>query len=154
MDKNKEIEQIYLCKELKELKQRLPLSLRDDLIQFCFLEILEKDDEFLQGLYDKGKLKNYILSFVYLTYKYQNGKFNKQSLKEDLLDELPDIIENEAMDIDLHYLYWYDKAILELYAEFGTFQKVADMTNIPMYCVRNTILKTREKIKKYEKRNN
>ncbi len=63
------------------------------------------------------------------------------------LNEIPQE-ETKEIKFDLTKLYWYKAEILKLYAELGTYQKVADLTKIPMSSIYKTIQETRQELKK------
>ena len=150
MKKNDIITEIYLSKEIKNFKAKLPDAIRDDVVQHVFCEILEKEDEFIIDLHNRGKLKSYIVVCIYNAAKLsKHNSFGRQQSKELYLDILPDhfISQYETPDIDL--LSWYENGIIELYAEHNSVRLVCNETHIPKTSIRRTILKARGKINNY-----
>lgn len=54
---------------------------------------------------------------------------------------------DEAM-LELENLYWYDREIMKLYAEHGTFRKIEEVTQIPWESVYKTVRKSCQIIRK------
>ena len=59
-------------------------------------------------------------------------------------------IEFENIDVtkSLENLHWYKREVLKLYAEQGTYQKVSDLTHIPMTSIYQTVLEARKQVLK------
>lgn len=145
--------EIYLSKEVEAMIKSLrPEHLQQDIKQHCFMELFEKEDSFILELHSRGKLKSYICKVLYNTARFTRTSFSKELGREVPTETFEDLAdpEYEEVNLDLKYLNWYKKEILELYAEHGTYQKVADLTQIPMSSIYNTVLQTRKEIlKKY-----
>lgn len=59
-----------------------------------------------------------------------------------------EVIDFENIEIDLSNLHWYKREVLKLYAEQGTYQKVSDLTHIPMTSIYQTVLEARKQVLK------
>lgn len=84
--------EIYSSREVKECLTYLqPEDLREDILQHCFLELLQKSDEFILDLNSRGKLKSYIVKILYNTAHFSKTSFRKQLGKETPTDILNSI---------------------------------------------------------------
>lgn len=149
--KSQILTEIYKSHEVKKMIQSLrPIHLQQDILQHCFLELFEKDEKFIVDLYDRGKLKNYIVKTLYNTARFTRSKFHKELGNEIPVESFADIPVEvyEEIKVDLSKLYWYKKEILELYAKEGTYQRVSDLTHIPLTSVYKTVIEARKEIKK------
>lgn len=105
MTKQSILTQIYKSKEVKDCLAYLqPEDLREDILQHCFLELLEKEDSFILDLHERGKLKYYIVKILYNTSRFQKCSFKKQLGKENPTDILGlvafKIWENDDESVD------------------------------------------------------
>ena len=170
--------EIYISADVENMIRSLkPDHLQDDIKQHCFMELFEKSEEFIMELYNRGKLKNYIIKVLYNTSRWRFTNLSKQLGKELLLNDLNNnyyssdedgseqvsesffnkiqFAENQAddeyneIDIEpvLKKVYWYKCDLIRLYAEHGTYQKVSDLTGIPLKSVYSTIVEARKEIK-------
>lgn len=72
----------------------------------------------------------------------------QDEIQEKLVDSPGyDTKPDEALN-ELDNLYWYDREIMKLYAEYGTFRKVEEVTQIPWESVYKTVRKNCEIIRK------
>lgn len=154
--------EIYISDDIKNVVTKLkPQHLAEDILQHCFLELYSKQEQFIIDLYNRGKLKAFIVKMLYNTSVYNNTPFCKEwSLitpgnnrevsterfkdfadhkQEDNLDELVAVVDG---------LYWYKKEILKLYAELGTYKEVSEATGVPVTSICNTIKDVRYEVKK------
>ena len=76
-----------------------------------------------------------------------HGTDGAYNIKLNNIEEIPQE-EPEEIKIPLHKLYWYKAEILKLYAEHGTYQKVADLTQIPISSIYKTVQEARQELKK------
>jgi len=154
MTKNSILSEIYQSKDLDVMIRSIkPQHLQDDIRQYCFLELLEKSEEFVLDLYNRGKLKGYIMRVIYNTSKGNKHNGLKIQLGNETPTEvIPECIceQYEEINIEpvLKDVYWYKTELLRLYAEHGTFKKVSDLTKIPLKSVYTTIVEARKEIKK------
>ena len=80
--------------------------------------------------------------------KYQNLQKKKKAtiiLTNEFEEKQDEIINNE---IDLNCLSWFQKKLLELYAEEKSLKKIEDKTGIPKTTIHRTIKEARILIKK------
>lgn len=146
----------YTSKEIQQLKKKLkPQDLQDDIIQHCFCELYQKPDTFIIDLYNRRKLRVYIVKMIIHTSYYQRTPFAKQfgenEICTDSFGEHHEAAEDNTLDDFTKLvddLYWYKKEILKLYAEKGTYQAVSDDTGIPVTSIYNTIKEVKREIKK------
>lgn len=177
MDKNKVITEIYLSKEVEKLKSKLPNGHADDIIQHVFLTIFELPEAKVLDLINQNKLKAYILVCIWNASKMtKTNSFGRSVTKEFLVDSFNNItyddewfdlyqtylgkesftkhIANELADVtfdkpDVECLKWYHKELIEMYADYGSFNEISIQTKIPISSVRHAIIKARKQIKRY-----
>jgi DNA-directed RNA polymerase specialized sigma24 family protein len=150
MDKNKIITDIYLSKEVKALKQKLPINYADDIIQHVFLTIFELPEAKIFDLYNQNKLKHYIIRVIYNVSKLsQTNSFGRSYGREFITDELPEYFTEVIDEPDIESLKYYSKEMLTLYAELGSFTEISKLTQIPISSVRKGVMNAREQVKKY-----
>jgi len=153
MTKNSILAEIYQSKEIEVMIRSIkPEHLQDDIKQHCFLELFEKSEEFILDLHKRNKLKHYIVKVLYNTSRWSGTPFHKQLGKETPTDIFKDseceIYEEIDIEPAIKSIYWYKAELIRLYAEHGTFQKVSDLTKIPLKSVYTTIIEARKEIKK------
>lgn len=149
--KSEILTEIYLSAEVETMIRSLkPCHLQDDIKQHCFMELFEKNEEFIMDLHKRGKLKNYIVKVLYNTARFTRTSFTKQLGKETPTESFEEVIDEtyEEIEADLSNLHWYKREVLKLYAEQGTYQKVSDLTHIPMTSIYQTVLEARKQILK------
>jgi DNA-directed RNA polymerase specialized sigma24 family protein len=153
MTKNSILTEIYLSKEVDVMIRSIkPEHLQDDIKQHCFTELFEKSEEFILDLHNRKKLKNYIIKILYNTSRWARTPFHNQLGRETPTEFIQDCEceQYEEVNIEpvLNKIYWYKVELIRLYAEHGTFQKVSDLTGIPLKSVYTTIIEARKEIKK------
>lgn len=153
VDSKQILEEIYKSKDLKECLAKIrPVHIQQDILQYTFTELLMKDEKIIIELYAKNKLMSYIAKMLYNMVRWERGTYRKSLLKEMIVEVLPDIADEQPTEIiviPLEKIYWYDAKILELYAELGTYRKVAEVTGIPHITIYHTVNKARKNIKKH-----
>lgn len=144
MTKNKAIELAYI-----EITKH---NFDKDAVQHCFEFLLKKPDDFILTLHIQEKLVNYIFKVIYSTIKFTNSDFNRLKCKEVLLDDLPDVEQNDTFyEINLSNIYWFDKDLLILYAENDcNYSKVNKLTKIPIDSIRRAVNRAIKKYKENE----
>ena len=152
MTKSSILTEIYQSKEVEAIIRSIkPKGLQDDIKQHCFLELFEKPEEFILDLYNRGKLRHYIVKVLYNTSRWSCTTLHKQLGKETPTEFFEDQPDDEYYEIDiepvLKKVYWYKCDLIRLYAEHGTYQKVSDLTGIPLKSVYSTIVEARKEIK-------
>ncbi len=159
MTKASILTEIYQSKEVEVMIRSIkPKDLQQDIKQHCFLELFEKPEEFILDLYNRGKLRHYIVKVLYNTSRWSCTNLHKQLGKETPTEIFEDSPTDEYEEINiepvLNSVYWYKSNLIRLYAEHGTYQKVSDLTGIPLKSVFTTIRDARIEIKKkyYESR--
>lgn len=99
---NSILTEIYVSDEVKKCVSRLePEHLQQDILQHTFMELFEKPSDFIIDLYQRGKLKAYIVKILYNTATYSRSTFAKQQGKETPTDFNHDfneeVFENPGM---------------------------------------------------------
>ena len=154
---------IYQSKEVADCLSKLrPTHLRDDILQNTFLELFQKDEEQIMDLYNRGKLKVYIVKVLYNTAHYTGTKFAKQLSKEQPCDTSTYSVQKFLQDENeyekeieaehdvacaLSRMHWYKVEMLKTYAELGTHQAISDVTGIPRSSIAKTIKNARKEFK-------
>lgn len=143
--------EIYVSAEISEVIKRLkPEDLQEDIKQHVFLELFTMDEAFILDLECRGKLKHFIVKMIYNTSRWTKSQFKKQFGQEIATDNFTDIAEQvyEEIDLPIEEIYWYKAEILKLYSEHGSYQKVAEITGIPVKSISNTVKQAVKEIKK------
>jgi DNA-directed RNA polymerase specialized sigma24 family protein len=79
--------EIYLSKEVEQVIKKLkPDHLQEDIKQHTFLELFQKEADFIIDLHSRNKLKSYIVKILYNTATYTRSTFAKQQGKETPTD--------------------------------------------------------------------
>lgn len=160
------------------LKKINPAYIRDDVRQHVFLILFEKDEAFIIDLHERGKLRSYVAKTLYNTAHYSESSFNRQLRRRTEIptdsfegDSKPENDEStkvnqtfgappdqeepydyealvESCSLNLSKIYWYNRDMLRLYVELGSYQKVSDATGIPKRSVYDAVKKAKEDMKK------
>ena len=145
------IEQLYRSKELRECLSKIkPIELQDDLLQQCFLELLNKDEQLILNLHLEGRFIRYVVKMMYNMVNWQKSEFNKLKTREVLTNDFnntSETIEEENI-IPLNRLHWVSEKVLTLYAEHGSYRAVGEVTGIPYSTVFRLVKQAKIKIKK------
>jgi len=81
------IEQLYRSDELRECLSKIkPQDLQDDLLQHCFLELLNKDESIIVNLHLEGRFIGYVVKMMYNMVNWKNSEFNRIKTREVLTD--------------------------------------------------------------------
>lgn len=154
--------EIYCSNDIKEVVSKLkPAHLREDILHHCFTELFSKQENFIIDLYNRGKLKAFIVKMIYNTSVFNDTPFCKEwslitpgNTREVHVDRFKDVVDSTDDDnLDelvavVDTLYWYKKDILKLYAELGTYKEVSEATGIPVTSIHNTMRDVRYEVKK------
>ena len=162
MTRNKIIEGIYKDKTyLNYCKQVCGIGdTYNDLFQYVVLYLMEMDEDKLIALSESGGLRMYVARIIYINSKSESSQFNKQykervvfadMLEYEVIDESIFIDVEEELRKEVIYcnsknIYPASAKLLEIYAECGSYQEVANRTKIPYKTVRKHIITLREKI--------
>lgn len=154
--------EIYCSNDIKEVVSKLkPSHLREDILQHCFTELYSKQESFIIDLYNRGKLKAFIVKMLYNTSVFNDTPFCKEwslitpnNTREIHVDKFKDVADHvsddnlEELVAVVDTLYWYKKDILKLYAELGTYKEVSEATGIPVTSICNTMKDVRHEVRK------
>lgn len=161
MNRNEIIENIYKDKKYIEYcKQVCRSDLYQDLFQYTILYLMEMPESKLIALSESGDLRMYIARIIYINAKSERSDFNKkykdkiiynefieyEPFNEDLFIEVNKEIKHEMIECTKKNIYPASVKLLEIYAECGSYQEVANRTKIPYKTVRRHIITLREKI--------
>lgn len=120
-----------------------------DIIQDCMVKLFSMDEEKLRDIFNRGKHVDYFfLTLRNTAYNYIRKR--KLELVEfgdgfDLADTEYKEHGNEIIDIVREWadeygsMWWYHSRLISLYAEEGTYRKVAAKTGIPHNSVSRSI---------------
>jgi DNA-directed RNA polymerase specialized sigma24 family protein len=145
------IEDLYRSDELRECLSRIkPKELQDDLLQHCFLELLNKDEEVILNLHLEGRFIGYVVKMMYNMVTWQNSEFNRIKMREVLTNDFvhPSEEQKEEIVVPLNRLHWVSEKVLTLYAEHGSYRAVGEVTGIPYPTVFRMVKQAKIKIKK------
>lgn len=162
INRNAIIESIYKDKQYIGYCQRVCTKgdLYQDLFQYVILCLMEMNEDKLLRLHSDGGLRMYIVRIIYINAKSERSEFNKQyvdrvvyadmsdneSINENLILEVENEIEIEKQNCIENNVYPASAKLLEIYAECGSYQAVANKTKIPYKTCRRHIHALREKI--------
>lgn len=81
------------------------------------------------------------------TYTPRQGKY----MGDHPIEEINEIVKRENVinqcEVAVENLPWYDQGILKLYAQHGSYRKVAELIDIPFTSIAATVNKARKEIK-------
>lgn len=155
----------------------------DELRQDVFLVLLQYDNEKIIDMHNRKCLKFFTIRIALNQFRSKNSKFYYQNFKhqnsslsiahDELIEnsdailysnelyELQgetqyDIIEKKIVSIEneIQNLRYFEREILKLYLQLGTYKKVSEDTGIPIRtianAVKNAINNVQLKLKKYD----
>ena len=145
------IEDLYRSSELRECLSKIkPKELQDDLLQHCFLELLNKDEQVILNLHIEGRFIAYVVKMMYNMVNWKTSEFNRIKTREVLTDNYnhPSEEIKEENLLPLNKLHWVSEKVLTLYAEHGSYRAVGEVTGIPYSTVFRLVKEAKMKIKK------
>lgn len=172
MTKHEIIEQVskdntYLdyCKKVCNGK-----DIHKDLYQYVILTMLEMNEETLIDVFNRGKIKAYVLGIIYKSiygnrssfFTEYEGKIKTEEINnishfelseseiefDSKLNEFDIELQKECNRCIVNGIYPAQVKIYEIYEEVGSYTKVAELTQIPFKTVQRYVKGTREKILK------
>jgi len=156
MTRNEIISDLFTSKDFNAcIKKMKPERLQDDLKAEVGLILCEKPDEKIIELHESGMLKFYTVRIILNLMQSSSSPFYKKFRMTNV--ELSNIIEPIIIEYDhrkdkaiaeIENLYWYDREILKLYAEYGTYRAVEEATGIPFESIYKTVQKNCHLIRK------
>lgn len=162
MTRNSIIEGIYRDKQyLNYCKQVCGIGdIYNDLFQYVVLYLMEMNEDKLIALSESGGLRMYVARIIYINAKSERSEFNKQykdrliyadmieyeATDENIFFLIQQELENEVQECNAKNIYPASAKLLQIYAECGSYQEVANRMNIPYKTVRRVIITLREKI--------
>jgi DNA-directed RNA polymerase specialized sigma24 family protein len=145
------IEDLYRSSELRECLSKIkPKELQDDLLQHCFLELLNKDEQVILNLHIEGRFIAYVVKMMYNMVNWKTSEFNRIKTREVLTDNYnhPSEEIKEENLLPLNKLHWVSEKVFTLYAEHGSYRAVGEVTGIPYSTVFRLVKEAKMKIKK------
>lgn len=153
MDAKQIISDLYTSSDLRACLARIrPVEIQEEVLQHTFTELLFKPEAEILDLHQRNKLTAYVAKMLVNMVRWQRSSFRKLQAKETPLESVIDLLDDIAVDeiiVPLQKIHWYEAKILELYAELGTYRKVAEVTGIPHISVFHTVQNARRNIKKH-----
>lgn len=164
--RNKAIADLFTSTEFNDCINKMePAHLRDDLKQEVMLVLMEKDPALIVGMARRGELRWFVVRTILnmvctdrsTFYKKYNRLHEEFNTDHPAMNE-PDFPMNGRVVRELreqavqHYikyeLYWYDRAIMELYMKHGSYRKIEEETRIPWESCYSTVRKCITRIRK------
>ncbi len=141
--------------ELWELANKI-CSVPDDLIQEVALVLMELSEEKWQQINEGGYLRFYVVrtmlnmatsprssfSKLYNLYNYEKIDYDREEYDQEKEDDI------QLLETLMEELHWYDKKILEMWLEEGSYRKVAAKVDIPFKSIGNSVKRALETLKK------
>lgn len=163
MLRNEIIKQIYDDKQYINYCKQVCVGgdLYNDLFQYVVLYLMEMPKGKLESLYDSGGLRMYVARIIYINAKSERSEFKKQYIDKIVYNEMYDVegednehllikvskeVEKEINECTAKGRYPASAKLLEIYAECGSYQEVANRTKLKYKTVRRLISELREKI--------
>jgi hypothetical protein len=156
MTRNQIIAELFTSKDFNAcIKKMKPESLQDELKAEVALILCEKPDGVIIELWELGKLRFYTVRIILNLIQSSSSPFYKKFRTSTV--ELSEIAEPMIIEYDgrkdhaineIENLYWYDKEILKLYIQYGTYRKVEEITGIPFESIYKTVQKASLQIRK------
>lgn len=134
-------------------------DLAEDLLGDAILIILESRKTFPTP----NDVRKYCLTVMMNMVEQEFSAFNRtharyrisESINDRMHEELPDAespegkleyVNEHLVNVALDNLHWYDREILKLYAECGSYRKAEQLTLIPYCSIRKTCMKAKSQI--------
>lgn len=160
LSKNQIISELYVSHEFNECISKMhPEDLRDDLRSEVILILLETPEERLKQIYQSGGLKFFAVRIILNQIQSVTSSFYKKYRQQmsELTDEVHDRVWREecgqdSIDDRLHRelteeraigiidnLYWYDREIVKLYVDLGSYREIEKVTGIKWQSCYDTV---------------
>lgn len=139
------------------IKKMRPVELQDDLRAEMFLVLCQMDEQRLIAMHENKFIKFYLVRTMLTMVKSDRSTFFNKYRK--FVDELPEAIteiidstENREeafirVEEAMEGLHWYEKSVMEQYAELKNISELSRRTKIPYRSLSKTISDARKKIK-------
>jgi DNA-directed RNA polymerase specialized sigma24 family protein len=159
LSKHQAVVDLLADDELRELAVRICHRYADDLIQEVAMVILEMDEDKWTNVNDGGYLRYYVVRTMMTMATSPRSTFAR---KHDLFahsKQVPDIAddadgydwdqEDDMMIIEalLDSYHWYDKEVLRLWLQEGSYRKVGKKVDIPFKSIGNSVRRTLDQLK-------
>ena len=152
--KDKAVIDLLGDEELSELAQKI-CSVPDDLIQEVALVIMEMPDDKWEQINEGGYLRFYVVrtmlnmatssrssfSKLYNLHNYEQIDYDREDYDQEKEDDI------QLLETFMEELHWYDRKILEMWLEEGSYRKVAAKVDIPFKSIGNSVKRALETLK-------
>ena len=152
--RDKAVIDLITDEELRELADKI-CSVPDDLIQEVALVLMELPKEKWQQINEGGYLRFYVVrtmlnmatsprssfSKLYNLHNYEQIDYDREEYDEEKEADL------QLLETLMEELHWYDKKILEMWLEEGSYRKVAAKVDIPFKSIGNSVKRALETLK-------
>jgi len=143
---------------LNSLAVKIAGSHSDDLIQEVALMLLEMDQDKWDTINEGGYLRWYVVRTMINMATSSRSTFARKYELHQPKPQLKDIPEEEGYDFEkeadislleeiLEDYHWYDRDMLRLYLQEGSYRNVEKATGIPFKSVGNTVKKTLDNLR-------
>ena len=156
--KDQAILDLLADESLKNLADKIAGDHAGDLIQEVALLLLEMDQDKWTEINEGGYLRWYVIRTMLNMATSARSTFARKFGLHQYRPELRDVPEEEGYDQEkeddialleqiLEGYHWYNRDLLLLYLEEGSYRKVEKATGIPFKSVGNTVKKTIESLR-------
>ena len=140
--------------ELRELATKI-CSIPDDLIQEVALVLMEMPHEKWEQINEGGYLRYYVVrtmlnmatsprssfSKLYNLHNYEKIDYDREEYDEEKEEDL------QLLETLMQELHWYDRKILEMWLEEGSYRKVSKKVDIPFKSIGNSVKRALETLR-------
>jgi len=140
--------------ELRELANKI-CSIPDDLIQEVALVLMEMSHEKWTQINEGGYLRYYVVrtmlnmatsprssfSRLYNLHNYEKIDYEREEYDEEKEEDI------QLLETLMNELHWYDRKILEMWLEEGSYRKVGNKVDIPFKSIGNSVKRAIETLR-------
>lgn len=160
--RNAALSSLYTSTDFNDCINKMePEHLREDLKQEVMLVLMEKDPALICAMQSRGELRWYVVRTILNMVQSKSSPFVKR-YRTQTTNVIPEnvpvkelngrVVRELREDAVTRYiqteLYWYDRAIVELYIKHGSYRKIEAETRIPWESCYSTVRKCITKIRK------
>lgn len=150
--KNDIITELYLSENFSSLIKKIkPAHIRDDIRSEVMLLLLSKSDNFVLDLHSRGKLQCYVNKTTMNMVKWRRDVSTTDVIPEVQYEPLNGRVYKEQVEeqalAEINNLPMYEREVVKLYIEFGSYRLIAKETRIPHCSIGGTINSAVKKIR-------
>ena len=152
--RNKAVIDLLADNELRELAERI-CSIPDDLIQEAALTLMELPQKKWDDINEGGYLRFYVVrtminmatsprssfSKLYNLHNHDKIDHDREEYDQEKEDDL------QLLETLMEELHWYDREVLKMWLEEGSYRKVAKKVDIPFKSIGNSVKKSLETLR-------